>query len=110
MAYERLSTRSAAGLHPNFRGLGAYAELSTRSGAGLSPNFRGLGTIPPTQFTIGPGGQWSISSASVPTSTSLWDQVLSWLGESSIIAGVPNSLIALGGGLLLVAKLKGGRH
>jgi hypothetical protein len=110
MAYARLATRNASGLHPNFRGLGAYANLSTRSSAGLNPNFRGLGDVPPTTFSIGPGGQWSVSSAAVPTPTSLWDQVLTWLGQSSVIAGVPNSLLAIGGGLLIFSKLKGGRH
>lgn len=103
MSYARLSTRNTSGLHPNLRGMGSYAVLSTRNSAGLSPNFRGLGDVPATSFTIGPGGQWSVSSASTPTSTSLWDQMLTWLSESTVIAGMPNSVVAIAAGIGIVA-------
>jgi hypothetical protein len=120
MAYARLSTRNTSGLHPNLRGLGAYSHLSTDNGNGLSPNFRGLGStwspehrilgdIPLTNFTIGPGGQFVISTATTPTGTSVWDQMLTWLGQSTIIGGMPNSIFAIGGGFLVLAKLFGGR-
>lgn len=101
--YARLITRNTSGLHPNLRGLGAYSVLSTRNRAGLRPEFAGMGDVPATTFAIGPGGQWSISSASTPTSTSIFDQMLTWLGESTVIAGMPNSVLAIGGvvGLLL---------
>ena len=110
MAYARLATRNTSGLHPNFRGLGAYADLSTRNSAGLNPNFRGMGAVPATTFSIGPGGQWSIGAASTPTGTSLWDQILTWLSGSTFIPGVPNSVIAIGGGLFLFSRFRGGRR
>jgi hypothetical protein len=109
MAYARLSTRNTSGLHPNLRGMGAYSPLSTENGNGLSPNFRGLGDVPLTSFTIGPGGQFAISTATTPTGTSVWDQMLTWLGQSTIIGGMPNSIFAIGGGFLVLAKLFGGR-
>jgi len=74
----------------------AYARLSTRIPAGLHPNLRGLGQVPLTTMSIGPGGQFAISTATTPTSTSLWDQMLSWLGSSTIVAGMPNSIFAIG--------------
>lgn len=77
----------------------AYDFLNTRSTHGLHPNLRGLGAIGPTQITIGPGGQWSVSTASNATPTSIWDQIQNWMGQSTVFAGVPNSLIALGVGL-----------
>lgn len=120
MAYARLNTRNAAGLHPNFRGLGAYSRLSTNNGNGLHPSFRGLGStwspaheslgdVPLTQITMGPGGQFAISTATTPTSTSIWDQMLTWMGQSTIVGGMPNSVFAIGGGLLVLAKLFGGK-
>jgi hypothetical protein len=111
MAYARLHTRNTSGLHPNLRG---YAPLATRTPAGLNPNFRGLGSsmgaVPAATFSIGPGGQWSIGAASTPTGTSLWDQILTWFSQSSIIAGVPNSVFAIGGGLFLLTRLRHGGH
>ncbi len=114
VAYARLSTRNTSGLHPNLRGLGAYAELSTRTGAGLNPNFRGmpahLGDVPTTSFTIGPGGQFAVSTVTTPTGTSIFDQMLTWLSGSTFIPGVPNSVFAIGGGLFLLSRMFGGRH
>jgi hypothetical protein len=127
MAYATLSTRNANGLNPNFRGIGNYALLSTRNTAGLHPNFRGLGStwspaersygshmgqVPLTSMSIGPGGQFSISSATTPTSTSIFDQMLTWLGDSSIVAGMPNSVFAIGGAILLLSYMGrgGGRR
>lgn len=74
----------------------SYHFLNTRNTSGLHPNLRGIG---PTSITIGPGGQWSVSTASNATPTSLWDQIQNWMGESTVLAGVPNSLIAIGLGL-----------
>jgi hypothetical protein len=91
----------------------AYDFLTTRSGHGLHPNFRGLGdlgAIGPTQVTIGPGGQWSVSTASNATPTSIWDQIQNWMGESTVLAGVPNSLIALGIGLGVFRAFRGGHR
>lgn len=111
MAYGRLVTINKAGLHPNLRGLGSYAAMDTVSKAGLSPNFRGMGDVPLTQFTIGPGGQFAISSATTPTSTSLYDQFLAWMGQSSTyIPGLPNSVLLIGGSVFALAWLMGGRH
>jgi hypothetical protein len=107
MAYARLSTRNTSGLHPNLRGI---APMNTGSSAGLNPNFRGMGDVPLTSFTIGPGGQFAISTATTPTSTSIWDQMLTWLSGSTFIPGMPNSIFAIGGGLFIAAKLFGGRH
>jgi hypothetical protein len=103
MAYGRLATRNTSGLHPNLRGLGAYAELSTHNSNGLSPNFRGMGDVPLTSFVIGPGGQFSVSSVTTPTGTSIWDQILTWLSSSTFVPGMPNSVFAIGGGLLLLS-------
>jgi hypothetical protein len=107
MAYARLTTRNSSGLHPNLRGLGSYAPLSTKVSAGLNPNFRGIGDVPLTTFTIGPGGQFAISSATTPTQTSLWDEMLTWLGQSSYVPGMPNSVFAIGGAFLAVIAVKG---
>jgi hypothetical protein len=110
MAYARLSTRNTNALHPNFRGLGAYAVLSTSEDAGLRPGFRGLGDAPLTNISFGPGGQFAISTATTPTSVSLWDQVLTWMGSSTFVPGMPNSVFAIGGGALALAWLFGGRR
>jgi hypothetical protein len=110
MAYARLTTRNVNALHPNFRGLGAYAALSTQNRNGLSPNFRGLGDTPLTNISFGPGGQFSISTVTTPTQESLSDQVLTWLSESTFVPGMPNSVFAIGGGLLALAWLFGGRR
>jgi hypothetical protein len=113
MAYARLSTRNTSGLHPNLRGLGTYGVLSTTEDAGLRPGLRGMhehmGDVPLTQFTIGPGGQFMVSTATTPTSTSIWDQMLTWLSSSSFIPGMPNSVFAIGGGLFLLSRVFGGR-
>lgn len=96
--YARLQTRDVSGLHPNLRGgLGGYGLLSTRNSSGLRPGLRGLGDVGPTQFTIGPGGQWSISTASNATSQSIGDQITNWLGGSTVMSGVPNSVVAIAG-------------
>jgi len=58
---------------------------------------------------MGPGGQFSISTATVPTGTSLWDQALTWLGGSTFVPGMPNSIFAIGAGFLLL-KAFGGRR
>lgn len=111
MSYARLNTINKSGLHPNLRG---YAPLDTVSKAGLSPNFRGMGSmgdVPTTQFAIGPGGQFSISTVTTPTSTSLSDQILTWMSQSTIVAGMPNSVFAIGGGVLALAWIfRGGRR
>ena|ERR1700681_3171581 len=105
MAYHTLSTENRSGLHPNFRGLDGYPDGHSYHGLQGYPDghsYRGLGdasAIGPTTFSIGPGGQWSVSSASNATPTSIWDQAMNWMGESSVLAGVPNSLIALGLGI-----------
>lgn len=110
MAYARLNTRNVNALHPNFRGLGAYAVLSTREDAGLRPGFRGLGDTPLTNITFGPGGQFAISTATTPTQTSIFDQMLTWLGQSTFVPGMPNSVFAIGGGALALAWLFSGRR
>lgn len=111
MAYARLSTRNTSGLHPNLRGMGSYAALNTDSKAGLSPNFRGMGDVPLTNITIGPGGQFAISTATTPTSTSLYDQFLAWMSQSSAyIPGLPNSVLLIGGGVLALAWIMKGRR
>lgn len=117
MAYARLSTRNGNGLNPNFRGLAAYAPLVTREDAGLRPGFRGisanshtLGDAPLTNISFGPGGQFSISTATTPTQESLSDQVMTWLSESTFVPGMPNSVFAISGGLLALAWLFGGRR
>jgi hypothetical protein len=69
-----------------------------------------MGDVPLTQFTIGPGGQFAISTATTPTTESIWDQMLTWLGNSTILPGMPNSVFAIGGGLFLATRLFGGRH
>lgn len=80
--------------------------MNTDSSAGLSPNFRGLGDVPLTSFTIGPGGQFAVSSVTTPTGTSLWDQFLSWMSASTFVPGMPNSVIAAVGviGLLAIGR------
>jgi hypothetical protein len=114
MAYARLTTRNTNGLSPNFRGLAAYSVLSTREDAGLRPGFRGLsfgmGDSPLTNISFGPGGQFAISTATVPTQTSLFDQMMTWLGQSTFVPGMPNSIFAIGGGALALAWLFGGRR
>jgi hypothetical protein len=117
MAYARLSTKNGNGLNPNFRGLGAYGLLSTRNKNGISPNFRGLpegpagmGDTPLTNISFGPGGQFAISTATTPTQTSIFDQMLTWMGQSSLLPGMPNSIFVILGGALLVAKVFGGRR
>ena len=110
MAYARLNTRNANGLHPNLRGLGAYAALSTREDAGLRPMFRGLGDAPLTNISFGPGGQFAVSTATVPTQTSIFDQMLTWMGQSTLWPGMPNSIFAIGAGVFVLAKVFGGRR
>jgi hypothetical protein len=110
MAYARLSTKNGNGLNPNFRGLGAYGLLSTRNKNGISPNFRGLGDTPLTNISFGPGGQFAISTATTPTQTSIFDQMLTWMGQSSILPGMPNSIFVILGGAVLAAKVFGGRR
>ena len=108
--YATLTTRNPNGLHPNLRGLGAYTALKTSNPNGLNPNFRGLGDMPTTSFTLGPGGQFAVSTVSTPTSTSLGDQILSWFSQSSIYPGMPNSVFAIGGVIVaLVLVMKGRR-
>lgn len=114
MAYGRLVTTNKSGLHPNLRGvgmMGSYAAMDTVSKAGLSPNFRGMGDVPLTQLTIGPGGQFAISTATTPTSESLYDQFLTWMAQPSVfVPGLPNSVLLIGGGIFAAAWLMGGRH
>ena len=110
MAYARLSTRITAGLHPNLRGMGAYAPLSTKNRNGLSPNFSGVGDIPLTNLTIGPGGQFAVSTVTTPTSASIWDSMLTWMGSSTLIPGMPNSIFAIGAGLFVAVKVFGGKR
>jgi hypothetical protein len=113
MAYARLSTKNGNGLNPNFRGLGAYGLLSTRNKNAIHPNFRGMGDLgdsPLTNISFGPGGQFAISTATTPTSTSIWDQILTWMGESTFIPGMPNSIFAIGAGVFVLAKVFGGRR
>lgn len=88
----------------------AYSLLSTRNTHGLHPNLRGLGAIGPTSITIGPGGQWSVNTASNATPTSIWDQIQNWMGQSTVLSGVPNSLIALGIGLGVFRAFRGGHR
>jgi hypothetical protein len=108
--YASLHTDITAGLHPNLRGLAAYAELSTLNKNGLNPNFRGMGDVPLTTMTIGPGGQFAISSATTPTQTSIFDSMLTWLGQSSIYPGMPNSVFAIGAGVAALAFVFRGRR
>jgi hypothetical protein len=118
VAYARLNTRNVNALHPNLRGMGAYAALSTREDAGLRPGMRGydagkaslLGDAPLTNISFGPGGQFAISTATVPTQTSLWDQALTWLSGSTFIPGMPNSIFAIGAGVFVLAKVFGGHR
>lgn len=121
MAYARLQTRNTSGLHPNLRGsagthmtlvrgLGNYAANITYDSAGLRPGFRGLGDVPLTSFTIGPGGQFAITSATTPTSTSIWDSMLTWMGSSTLIPGMPNSIFAIAAGLFVAVKVFGGKR
>lgn len=108
--YATLKTRNANGLHPNLRGMGSYAMLTTQNPNGLNPNFRGLGDLPTTSFTLGPGGQFAISTVSTPTPTSLGDEILSWLSQSSIYPGMPNSVFAIGGAIVALVMIMKGRH
>jgi hypothetical protein len=103
MAYDILATDVKQGVHAQ---LGGYTPMLTRNDQGL----RGLGTVVgPTAITIGPDGQWAISSGSQPTSSSIVDNITQWLGGSTVIAGVPNSLLAIGG-LLVLFMGRGRRH
>jgi hypothetical protein len=93
MAYATLSTRNNAGLNPNFRGIGNYAQSTTRNTSGLHPNFRGLGDAAPESSMYDPntyGGSYG-----TPTPTNILDQIMTWLGSSTIFVGVPNSLLAV---------------
>lgn len=111
MSYARLATRDTSGLHPNFRGgLNGYALLSTRNSSGLRPGLRGFSDIGPTSFTIGPGGQWSVSSASNATPESIGDQITNWLGESTVVSGMPNSVVAIAGIAALIFFARKGRR
>jgi hypothetical protein len=121
MAYARLNTRNVNALHPNFRGMGSYSVNSTREDAGLRPGFRGMGDAytpahgrmgdaPLTNISFGPGGQFAVSTMTTPTGTSIWDQMLTWMGQSTIVGGMPNSVFAIGAGVLLLAKVFGGRR
>ena len=79
-----------------------YAALDTENRNG---HRAGLGQIGPTTFTIGPGGQYSLSTASNASATSINDQLTNWLGQTTF--GFPNSLFAVAaGGLLLIALFK----
>lgn len=99
MAYDVLPTEVEQGVHAQ---LGAYSPVLT--------SLRGLGTpgIGPTNITIGPDGQWGISTGTQPTQESILDNITQWLGSSTVFAGVPNSLLAIGGLLVLFAG--GGRR
>jgi hypothetical protein len=102
MAYDVLPTEVEQGVHAR---LGAYSPVLTNNDQGL----RGLGAgIGPTNISIGPDGQWGISTGTQPTPTSILDNITQWLGESTVFAGVPNSLLAIGGLLVLFAG--GGRR
>jgi len=118
VAYHTLSTDNRSGLHPNFRGLDGYPDGQSYEGLHGYPDghsYQGLhgfadaSSVGPTTFSIGPGGQWSVASASNATPTSIWDEIMNWMGESTVLAGVPNSLIALAGGLALLSFRKGHR-
>ena len=65
----------------------------------------GMGDVGPTTFTVGPGGQWSISTASQPTAQSIGDQITQWAAAETIIPGAPNALVA--GGAILFLLLMG---
>lgn len=69
-----------------------------------------MGDTPLTNISFGPGGQFAFSTATTPTETSLWDQSLAWMGQSSIWPGMPNSVFVVLGGAVLLAKFFGGRH
>jgi hypothetical protein len=101
MAYSAFNTAIDQGKHA---GLAAYTPMMTRNDQG----FRGLGAVGPTQITIGPDGQWAVSSGSQPTRASIVDNITQWLGSATVFTGVPNSLLAIGGLLLLFAG--GGRR
>lgn len=104
--YSLLDTHEAyPARHP---GVNGYTPMVTRNDQG----FRGLGRlgIDPISFTLGPGGQFSFGVQSVPNQTSLWDQVKVWMGQSSVIAGVPNSLLLVGGGLFFLTAVLPGRR
>lgn len=72
--------------------------------------MRGLGDVPLTSVTFGPGGQFAVSTATTPTQTSIWDQMLTWMGQSSLLPGMPNSIFAIGAGVFVLAKVFGRRR
>jgi hypothetical protein len=96
MSYAPLKTHSLGAHRPGF---GHYANLNTSPTGGH--RFQALGDIGPTSIMIGPGGQWQVSTGSNATPASITDQVTNWLGQATILPGMPNALIAIGGLLLL---------
>lgn len=98
MAYDLLPTENENGFAPG--GLHGYGASPTKPTAGFRP---GLGAVGPIGLTIGPGGQWAVSAGSQPTATSLWDQIQLWLAGSTFVPGMPNSVFAIGAGLVLFA-------
>lgn len=104
--YSLLTTEVNRAMHPGLRG---YSPMLTRNTQGV----RGMGKLaamPNITFAVGPGGQFQVGAESVPTATSLWDQVKSWAGESTLIAGVPNSLIGIAGVVFGLSFLLPGRR
>jgi hypothetical protein len=92
MSYGALKTQAVGGHRAGF---GHYANLNTSPNGGH--RFAALGDIGPTSIVIGPGGQWQVSTGSNATPESISDQITNWLGQATVLPGVPNALIALGG-------------
>jgi hypothetical protein len=92
MSYGPLKTH-AVGAHR--AGFGHYGNLATSPTGGH--RFAALGDIGPTSIMIGPGGQWQVSTGSNATPQSIGDQIMNWFGQATVLPGVPNALIAIGG-------------
>ncbi len=95
---------------------GLVTPVTTASGAvsTYTPGAPGAAGSPFSAAAVAQGTQanlWAIPPAGVDTSApGLLDQVKAWL-SGSMVAGIPNYWLAIGGGLLLAARSakKGGR-
>lgn len=106
--YARMPTGNSNGFGPS--GLHGYAEMPTVNRNGHGPfGLQGI-TAGQTQVILGPDGQYHVSTGSQPTAQSIVDQITQWLGDSSVLSGVPNSLIAIGGILMLASQMRHGRR
>lgn len=103
MSYALADTRSNVGFRPGVVGMSYYGG-GRLNGMGCCPKptlgrvagHAYLGQIPNTTITVGPDGQWGFSQSSQPTSQSIWDEIVQWASEETVIAGMPNALVALG--------------